>query len=163
MREFAEDAPQTAQQAAEQLHYLGGELDDRRRKALRFRAAKDDAEGIYRREVAVRIVTVEGSNKEERDGRVKGAPLSDGVQREAAAVAERLGLSGWVPKTVGELRWLRDRADGIAEATSAAAYDVRARLKSWTVVAGWGRAEWEDTTRMRHEVQAGAESDGGRR
>ena len=143
-------APDTAQVAAEQLHDLGKTLDDRRRTALRLRAARDDAETLYRTEKSKAQLIAEGRNAEERAAQVELTPVADRVIVEGHDIAVRLFGDGadWKPETVGDLRWLRDRADGMASATDAAAYDARERIKAWVMVASMAKAE-------RHDVMEG--------
>ncbi|MFA9446341.1 hypothetical protein [Egicoccus sp. AB-alg6-2] len=60
-----------------------------------------------------------------------------------AKLATSMGLDGTVPLTVGDLRWLRDRAASLADSHSAKAYDARALVGAWTVVASMAKHEIE--------------------
>lgn len=139
------EPPMNAAEAAAQLHEHGQILDERRRTALRLRAVRDDAETLYRTEKAKAYLVCDGRNAEERSSTVELSPLTDQVIVDAHALAKRLfgDTSDWKPATVGDLRWLRDRAEGMSEATSAAAYDARERLKAWTSVASMAKQEAE--------------------
>lgn len=138
-------APHTSVDAARQLDTLGGTLDERRRTATRLRAVRDTAETLYRREKAKAQMLAEGRNADERAAWVELCPLSDDVMMEGHQVAVRLwgDASDYRPDTVGDLRWLRDRAEGMAEGTSAAAYDVRERMRAWVMVASMAKSEAE--------------------
>ena len=141
-------SPLTAQEAAEQVHELTKELDDRRRTAARLKAAKDDAEALYKSQKwRVLAAGVPGRNAEEREAHAMKQELAPDVRSDAASVAEKVGIKGWTPATLEDLRWLRDRADGITDASSAASYDTREKLKAWTSVLSWARAEYEQTMR----------------
>lgn len=138
-------APSSSHEAAAQLDMLGKQLDDRRRTAIRLRAARDDAENVYRREQSKARLVAEGRNADDRAAFVELAPVTDQVVVEGHGIGVRLFGEGsdWKPETVGDLRWLRDRAEGMADATSAAAYDSRERIKAWTSVAAMARSEAE--------------------
>ena len=138
-------APMHAADAAAQVDALSSTLDDRRRTALRLRGVRDDAETLYRREQSKARLVVEGRNADDRAANVELSPLSDAVIVEGHGLACRLfgDESDWKPESVGDLRWLRDRAEGMADATSASAYDARERLKSWSSVAAMARSEAE--------------------
>lgn len=149
------NAPQTAAVAAEQLHELGNKLDARRRTSLRMRAARDDAEYLYRSQKHAAFVRgVPGKNAEERDAHAMTVTLEPDVRLAATDVADRLELKGWTPSDIDDLRWLRDRADGIAEATSAAAYDSRDMVRAWVMVASMAKAERDDVLRGHAEASA---------
>lgn len=142
------NAPQTASEAAAQLFELGKKLDGRRRTAARLRNALDDAEALYKGQKWRALAGgVEGRNAEEREAHAMLVELSPDVKLEAAKVAERAGIAGWMPGSIDDLRWLRDRAEGIAEAAAAAAYDTRDELRAWQSVASWSRSEFEQITR----------------
>lgn len=141
-------APTTAALAAEQLSDMRKTLDERRRTAAKLRAAKDDAEALYKgQRWRVLVAGVPGRNAEEREAHAMTQALLPDPRVEAAGIAERVGIKEWTPDTLDDLRWLRDRADGIAEAASAAAYDTREMVKAWTSVASWSKSEYEQTMR----------------
>lgn len=152
-------SPQTSHDAATQLDGLAQELDDRRRTATRLRAARDAAETLYRREKAKAQMLAEGRNADERAAWVELCPLDDRVIVEGHAVAVRLwgDASDVKPDNVGDLRWLRDRAEGMADGTSAAAYDARDKLKAWVMVASMSKseAEFSDQGRPLRAVEGG--------
>lgn len=150
------NAPQTAAVAAEQLHELGKELDNRRTNAKQYRNCRDRMEHLYKRSRSRALIdpTLDGKNAPEREARAHEWPLDGDTRVEAGKVAEAMGLGETVPTTVGELRWLRDRAEGLAESASAAAYDMRDRLKGWMVVASWAKSERDDVMADRSEASA---------
>lgn len=139
------NAPHTSHDAAQQLHELSGVLDTRRREAVRLRAVRDAAEHLYRREQAKARLQAEGRNADDRASAVELHPLTAEVQVEGLTVARRLWSDAYdeAPTTVGDLRWLRDRAEGMAEGTSAAAYDARDRMRAWQSVVGFAKSEAE--------------------
>ena len=141
-------APQTSMEAASQLHRLSEELTETRRTAARLRAAHDDSESLYKRRLwRVLAAGVDGRNGEEREAKAMTTPLVGEVRAEAAEIADRVGIKGWQPDTIADLRWLRDRSEGIAEAARDACYDRRTALQSWTSVVSWAKAEYEQTMR----------------
>ena len=139
-------APQCAADAAEQLHALQRELEQARTFARQYGTAADRAEHLYRRESAKAWMRIEGKNKEERDAAVHEARLldlpGDGPE-ESGRLSEAMGLDGAPCETVGELRWLRDRATRLADQWSATAYDRRNRVSAWMTVASMAKTEAE--------------------
>lgn len=136
-------APQCASDAAEQLHILQQDLEIARAYARQYGTAADRAEHLYRREQSKAWMHVEGRNAEERGAAVHEWPLRDVALEDSAAVSEAMGLDGAPCRTVGELRWLRDRAQRLADQWSATAYDRRNRVSAWMTVASMAKTEAE--------------------
>ena len=146
--EFPSAAPETAMQASQQLHKLSERLTETRRTAARLRAAQDDAEALYKGQRWRALAGgVEGRNADEREAKAMGLSLNSETRVKASEVAARANMPGWTPETLDDLRWLRDRSVGIAEAASAAAYDCRQLLGAWTSVVSWAKSEYEQTMR----------------
>lgn len=139
------DAPNNAAEAADQLSHLVTQLLAARDHAKTYRNCRDKAETLYRgcKSRALIDPTLDGRNQAERDARAHEWTLDGDRRAEAVAVAESMGLTGFVPETVGDLRWLRDRSEGLAESASARAYDLRAALSGWQTVASMAKAEAE--------------------
>lgn len=144
-RPVPDSAPQSAAEAAVQLSALVDRLMTARHHAQKYRNCRDKAETIYRtcRSRALIDPNLDGRNQAERDAYSHEWGLDGDRRAEAAQVAEAMGLEHFVPETVGDLRWMRDRADGLAEAASARAYDLRSALSGWQVVAAMARSEAE--------------------
>ena len=141
-------APQTSMEAAAQLHSLSQELTETRRTAARLRAAHDDAEALYKGQRWRALAGgVEGRNADEREANAMVRTLDPDVRVKAAGIAARANMPGWTPDTLDDLRWLRDRSAGIAEAARDACYDRRVLVQSWTSVVSWAKSEYEQTMR----------------
>lgn len=138
-------APDNAAVAAAQLRVLVDELLRAREAAKKYRNCRDKAEDLYRsrKHRALLEPSLDGRNAAERDARAHQWPQPAEVRAEASQVADAMGLPGYTPETVDDLRWLRDRAEGLAEAASARAYDLRSALSGWQVVAAMARSEAE--------------------
>lgn len=139
-------APHTSHDAAEQLHRLGTDLDQARDLAETHARLRDRFEQMYRAASAfagMHDEVIDLKSEDRRKHAVHGWPLRPSEREDGAKLAETMGLDGTVPDKVGDLRWLRDRAASLAESWSAKAYDRRARLSGWLVVAGMARAEME--------------------
>ncbi len=146
--EFPESSPETAAEASQQLHKLSNRLTETRRTAARLRAAQDDAEALYKGQRWRALAGgVEGRNADEREANAMTLALTSDAKVKATDIAGRANMPGWTPDTLDDLRWLRDRAVGIAEAASAAAYDCRGLVQSWTSVVSWAKSEYEQTFR----------------
>lgn len=145
-------APAHAADAAEQLHQLQVELEQARTFARQYGSAADRAEHLYRRESAKAWMRIDGRNKEERESAVHESRLGPDAQEDGRLVAEAMGLGeAQDVATVGELRWLRDRASRLADEWSATAYDRRNRVSAWMTVASMAKSEAElsGTPRLR--------------
>lgn len=142
---FPNVAPDTAVEAAAQLYDLVDELLKARELAKKYRNCRDKAEDLYRsrKHRALLEPELDGRNAAERDARAHQWPQPADVRAEAGRVAEAMGLPNYTPETVDDLRWLRDRAEGLAEAASARAYDLRSAMSGWQVVAAMARSEAE--------------------
>lgn len=136
-------APNSAVEAAQALDALHQSLEQARTFARTYGTAADRAEHLYRRESAKAWMKVDGRNGDERAGRVHEWPLTDDALPDSAAVSEAMGLGGSPCRTVGELRWLRDRAVRLAEQWSATAYDRRNLVSAWMTVASMAKSEAE--------------------
>lgn len=136
-------APGNAAQAAEQLSDLLAKLEQARTYARSYGTAADKAEHLYRREKAKAAIVVDGPNADVRDGLIHQHKLDGEARQESAQVAEAMGLSAGSADTVGELRWLRDRAGRLAGEWSATAYDRRAAVGAWQTVVALVRSEAE--------------------
>lgn len=138
-------APNNAAEAAEQLAHLVTQLLAARDHAKTYRNCRDKAEDLYRKRKhrALLEPELDGRNKEAREASAHQWPQPADVRAEAEQVAEAMGLPGYTAATVDDLRWLRDRAEGLAEAASARAYDLRAALSGWQTVASMAKAEAE--------------------
>ena len=139
------EAPHTAAEAADQLNDLAKMLADARSHAKKLRNCRDKMEQLYRTAKSRALIdpTLDGKNQAERDANAHEWSLPGEVREEAARAAEAMGLEGTVPTTVGDLRWLRDRAEGLSEHWSATAYDRRHVLSGWLVVASMAKQEAE--------------------
>ena len=137
------EAPHDAASAAAALDDLHTHLETARTFARQYGTAADRAEHLYRRESAKAWMKVDGRNADERAGRVHEWPLTDDALTDSAEVAEASGMSATPCRTVGELRWLRDRAVRLAEQWSATAYDRRALISAWMTVASMAKSEAE--------------------
>lgn len=139
------DAPNNAAEAAAQLTDMWTELDNARTVQRRMVQAAAKAEHIYRTQKsrALNDPNLPGSNKEARDAEAHERKISADAAAEAGRVAESVGLEGWTPQTVGDLRWLRDRSEGIRDWWAAHGYDLRDRIKAWQTVASMAKAEAE--------------------
>lgn len=138
------DAPLNAAEAAGQLDDVWHDLWKAREAAAKHANVHAKAETLYRTCKSRALISgLDGRNQAERDAQAHEWPLTDQHRVEATQVAEAAGLDGWTPETIGDLRWLRDRAGGLAESWSAKAYDQRARISAWQTVASMAKAEAE--------------------
>lgn len=136
-------APQCADDAAVQLHHLQDKLEEARSFARAYGTAADRAEHLYRREQSKAAMQVEGRNAEERTAQVHEWELAGEALTDSAAVSQAMGMGESPCRTVGELRWLRDRAQRLADEWSATAYDRRNRVSAWMTVASMAKTEAE--------------------
>ena len=144
MNDQAMPAPQCAADAAEQLHTLQRELEQARTFARQYGTAADRAEHLYRRESAKAGVQIDAPNERTYKDLIHEWELPGPARADAAEVAGAMGLGdGQVVETVGELRWLRDRATRLADQWSATAYDRRNRVSAWMTVASMAKTEAE--------------------
>lgn len=139
-------SPQTSHDAASQLDGLGQRLDDARNIAEKQAMLRDRFEQMYRKASAKALMRNEVRDLKSEDRRkaaVQDWTLEDDERHDAAKLAETMGLPGTVPDTIGDLRWLRDRAGSLADSYSAKAYDARQLVSAWTVVASMAKFERE--------------------
>jgi hypothetical protein len=137
------NSPGSSIEAAEQLFELQDDLEKARTFARQYGTAADRAEWLYRRERSKAAIQVTGRNGEEREAKVLLWELDGPSRVEAAGVSEAMGLGEQPVDTVGELRWLRDRAQRLADEWSATAYDRRNRVSAWMTVASMAKSEAE--------------------
>ena len=137
------EAPHDASSAAAALDDLHTHLETARTYARQYGTAADRAEHLYRRESAKAWMHVEGRNADERNAAVHERELEGQALDESAQVAVAMGLDATPCRTVGELRWLRDRAVRLAEQWSATAYDRRSLISAWMTVASMAKSEAE--------------------
>lgn len=139
-------APTNAAEAADQLGDLGTKLEQARNVAEKHATLRDRFEQLYRQSSARALMHDEviGLRSEDRrKAAVQDFSLSPEIREMGAKLAETMGLDGTAPMTVGDLRWLRDRAASLADSHSAKAYDARALVSAWTVVASMAKHEIE--------------------
>lgn len=145
------DAPQNSHEAADQLAGLSKTLRDHRDHAGKHALLRDRFERLYRRESAKATLHDEVSDLSSADKRKAAVDewrLGADVKHEGGQLCEAMGLAGTVPDTVGDLRWLRDRAASLADSWSAKAYDARTELEGWRTVASMARSEMELDTQL---------------
>lgn len=138
------EAPHTAADAARHVQTLREQLGHRRSEAKRWLSIHAYAEKLYREAEAMALLRAEGSSDKVRDAEKILAPVDGSLVDNAASLVEAMGMED-APETVGDLRWLRDRAKNLAESASAAAYDDRAVLSGWEKVSAMSRQEMELT------------------
>lgn len=137
------NSPSSSHEAADQLLELQADLEQARVYARQYGTAADRAEWLYRRERSKAAIQVDGRNGEEREARVLLWELDGPTKVESAAICEAMGLTDMPVETVGELRWIRDRAQRLADEWSATAYDRRNRVSAWMTVASMAKTEAE--------------------
>lgn len=134
-------SPHTSHDAAQMVDKLRSELDRRRTFAGQYANTLAKCEHIYKRERAKAYLQIEAPNAEKREAQAHEWLLHGDVKVEAAAVAEAMGLSGYAPQTVGELRWMRDRAKSLSETWRDRAFDAREDVKAYVMVAAMAKQE----------------------
>lgn len=138
------ESPHTSADAASQVQTLREQLKTRRSEAKRWRSIRAYAERLYRKAEAIARLSADGTSEKVRDAQVNRSPVPGEVLERVASLVEAMGVDE-SPSTVGDLRWLRDRADDLAESATEAAYDDRAVLSGWQMVAAMSRQEMELT------------------
>lgn len=118
-------APQTSHEAAIARINLRDHVRGLRDHAKRVGKARADAEHLYKREQAKAYLQIDGSNAEKRQGKAYEWPLPDAAKDAGLAIAQAGGLGDYMPTTVGEVRWMRDRLKVIEDHASAVAYDAK--------------------------------------
>lgn len=139
-------SPDTSHDAATQLDGLARRLDESRTVAEVHARLRDRFEQLYRKSAARALMHDEVRDLRSEDRRkaaVQDWTLTAADREMGAKLATSMGLDGTVPDTVGDLRWLRDRAASLAESHSAKAYDARQVISAWTVVASMAKFERE--------------------
>jgi hypothetical protein len=137
------NAPGSSHEAAEQLLELQDDLEQARTYARQYGTAADRAEWLYRRERSKAAVQITGRNDKEREAKVLLWPLDEDAQALSVGIAGAMGLGEQPAETVGDLRWMRDRAQRLADEWSATAYDRRNRVSAWMTVASMAKTEAE--------------------
>lgn len=138
---FVITTPHTSHDAAVAVEALRNELDRRRNFAGKHSNTLAKCEHIYKRERAKAHLQIDAPNAEKRESMAYEWQIDPDVRVEAAAVAEAMGLDGYGPTTVGELRWLRDRARSLAETWRDRAFDAREDVKAFVMVAAMAKQE----------------------
>ena len=139
-------APGNSHEAATQLDSLARQLHDARDVAEKHARLRDRFEQLYRATSAKALMHDQVRDLKSEDRRkaaVLDWSLTADDREEGAKLATAMGLDGTVPDTVGDLRWLRDRAASLADSYSAKAYDARQLVSAWTVVASMAKHEIE--------------------
>lgn len=136
-------APNTAAEAASMLDALQAEY----RTVVSVQRTRDeaaeDAERLYRREQAKAVLTYkdDARNAAVLDAMVTEHPLSADAAAESALVQQKLGLGHDPCSTVGELRYLRGLAVGMADRAKQAVRDAASFRSAWQSVLGMAREE----------------------
>ena len=138
---FTVTAPHTSHDAAQAVEHMRRELDNRRTFAGNYAKALAKCEHVYKRERAKAYIQIDAPNAEKREAQAYQWPLPGDVKVEAAVVAESIGLDGYVPENVGDLRWLRDRSASLAETWRDRAFDARKDLEAYVMVAAMAKQE----------------------
>lgn len=166
------DAPTTAQEAAEQLFDVKTECRTHQNDAKRLAVIKAAAEGLYRREWALAVEACGGPNADVRKSRAYRHPISGDAARKAARIAGEIRQANadpdpddledtaaadpdWLvgflddvladqPRTVLDLRVLRDIAAATAEAAKGAAITADGLRSAWQSLLSMARIEMED-------------------
>lgn len=138
------ESPHTSQDAAQHVQTLREQLKTRRSEAKRWRSIHAYAEKLYREAEDISRLSADGTSEKIRDAQVRLAPIPSEVLEGVASLLEAMGMDE-SPTSVGDLRWLRDRAGNLAESATEAAYDDRSVLSAWEKVSAMSRQEMELT------------------
>ena len=137
--------PNTAAEAASQLELMR-QWHQRVTETQRSRdEAAEDAERLYRREQskAVLVHKDDARNATVLDALVNQQTLSPDAMAESGLIQQKLGLGHDPCKTVGELRYLRGLAVGMADRAKQAVRDAASFRQAWQTVASMAKAEME--------------------
>lgn len=118
-------APQTSHEAASERARMAKTLRGLRDDAKQRSKAHADAEHLYKREQAKAYMQVEGPNEQKREGAAYQWEITEEAKASGLDIARAGGLGDYMPKTVGDCRWLRDRIKAIADHAAAVAYDAK--------------------------------------
>lgn len=138
---FTVTAPHTSHDAAVAVEAMRRELDRRRTFAGKHANTRAKCKHLHKRERAKAHLQIEAPNAEKREAQANEWPLSGDVKVEAAAVAEAMGMDGYVPQTVGDLEWMRERSESLAETWRDRAFDARKDIEMWVMVAAMSKQE----------------------
>lgn len=138
------EAPHTAADAARHVQTLREQLKTRRSEAKRWRNIRAYAEKVYNEASDICRLSADGPSEKVRDAQVRLADIPDGLADRVTTLVKAMEIEE-LPATVGDLRWLRDRAADLAESATEAAYDDRAVLSGWEKVSAMARQEMELT------------------
>lgn len=138
------ESPHTSADAAQHVQTLREQLKTRRSEAKRWRSIHAYAEKLYNEASDICRLSADGSSKELRDAQVRLSAVPGQMLDRVATLVEAMGVDE-SPSTVGDLRWLRDRAGNLAESATEAAYDDRAVMSAWEKVSAMSRQEMELT------------------
>ena len=118
-------APHTYHDAHEGTTQIRRERIRLRDEAEKYMMLRSDFEDAYRKAKHRATGQAGGKNAEEREANANLEPLDAAL---VAKVESKLGkaewLVGWTPASVGDLRWLRDRAEDAAKSFANKAYDA---------------------------------------
>ena len=96
-----------------------------RDEAEKFMRLRSDFEDAYRKAKHRVIGKVGGKNADEREAAANLHELDAVVAEKVASKLAKAGwMQGWKPANIGDLRWLRDRADDAARSFSKKADDA---------------------------------------
>lgn len=135
--------PHAAAEAAAQLELLR-QWHVRVTETQRARdEAAEDSERLYRREHSLAVLRYadESKNAAVLDANVNTHVIGADAQAESGLIQQKLGLGHDPCKTVGELRYLRGLAVGMADRAKQAVRDAASFRAAWSTVASMAKAE----------------------
>ena len=137
--------PNTAAEAASQLDTLRVWYQQCTQVQRTRDEAAEDAERLYRREQHKAVLTYkdDAKNAAVLEAMVSEHRLSADAAAESGLVQQKLGLGHDPCATVGELRYLRGLAVGMADRAKQAVRDAASFRSAWQSVLGMAKVEAE--------------------
>lgn len=137
--------PNGASEAAAQLELLRQWYEQVSAVQRTRDEAAEDAERLYRREQGKAILTYkdDAKNAAVLEAMVNSHKLTPDAAAESGLIQQKLGLGHDPCATVGELRYLRGIAVGMADRAKQAVRDAASFRQAWQTVASMAKAEME--------------------
>lgn len=138
-------SPQGSAEAAQQLEILRQWYQQVVATQRSRDECAEDAERLYRREQSVAVLTHQDDAKNNTvlEALVNQHRIGPDAAAESGAIQQKLGLGHDPCSTVGELRYLRGLAVGMADRAKQAVRDASSFRTAWQSVASMAKAEME--------------------